>query len=203
MPRETKVKLTAFLWDWLFRNLAGFDLPEKMGGGITYDRTQRAIVAQEVQSAVKTLKQHSPFAQIVGPKNAIRFGEVKDWEEKPSATADAKPTWEHVAHERVYEVTLGDDAVSGILWMMQVLLTPAVLVPQHVQSGQGAKEIEVLSHISLNPYQADRYAWPVVEALRKTRALREVLGLGAAKGRRWGDDDESADLPPPAGEVKA
>lgn len=185
MGSPTGVKLQAFLLDWLFKNLAGFDLPERMGDGVTYARDQRSLVKMEVSAAFKALKEKSAFAKIIGPKNAIRFGDLEDWEEKKEGEKGEKTTWEHVKPDKFYEVKFNEDAVSGIMWMMQVLMLPPVFVKQAADHG---KEVELFSHMSVNPYQADRYVWPIVEALRKTKGLKDALGIKSER-RRWADDD--------------
>ncbi len=177
MAKNSTVKLTATKLNWLFQKLAIFELPEKVGD-TAYDFVQRRIVKDECARGVRELKAYSHWAQKLGGELRLVFGPKDLWEEvrKDGKLADLKMT----TPEREFEVRLSQDAVSGISWLLLIQLSPAT----KDQSGQ-------MSHDEASPVVAEMYVWPIAEAIRRVKVLRDSLNLDSTdKKRQWADDPE-------------
>lgn len=178
-----KVKLTAYLWDWIMKQLVNFEMPEKVGE-TSWDKDQRAIVKDEVRQAVAELRRHSYYAQKLGPDNRLFFGAQEDWEEG----RDEKKVLnnlKHVKPEKEYVCSFGEAAVSGICWWAYLAVTPATMTKEKVRG----EEVTVASHMSAGPMQCSMFVWPLIEGLGRVKAVREAAGLDKSeKKRRWEDD---------------
>lgn len=178
-----KVKMSAYLWDWIFKRLCGFEMPDKIGE-TSWDNDQRGIVKDEVRHAVVEMKRHSYYAQKLGPDNRLCFGAQEDWEEvrdDKQALIDLK----QIKPEKEYVLAFGEAAVSGICWWAYVSLTPPNISHEKVQGNN----VTVFSHHSTTPIQGAAFVWPLIEGLGRVKALREAVGLDKSeKKRRWEND---------------
>lgn len=197
MAKITEVTATAHVWNWLFPRVASFELPESLGEGKDFDEIQRAIVKTELADVVKELKSFSYYAQQLGAKNRVIFGQKEDWEESEAVPDEdagegkrrkKRPRWEHVKPEKNYTLKFTKDAVSGLTWFFMTLLSPPILIKRFMTNG---KEMEIPSHEAAAPIQAESFCWPIIRQLKREKAVREALGLDKSdKKRAWKDDDE-------------
>jgi len=178
-----KVKLTAYQWDWLFKRLCNFEMPEKIGE-TTWDKDQRGIVKDEIRQAVAEMKKHSYYAQKLGPDNRLFFGEQGDWEE----IRDDKKNLTDLTHlkpDKEYVLSFGEAAVSGICWWAYVSVTSPIMTHEKIKG----EDVTIISHHSANPIQCTTFVWPLIEGLGRVKSVREAAGLDKSeKKRRWEDD---------------
>ena len=178
MAKQVAAKLAAGIWNWLFQKISIFELPAKVGDA-SYDFVQQRMVKDECNKASAELKAYSPWAQKLGEEMRLVFGPVDMFDQ---VRKDGKLE-ELILREpeRILEVRLSEDAVSGIAWMLLTMLSPATK-----DEKTGKK-----THEELLPFSAATYAWPVAMAIRKVAVLRAALNLDASdKKRKWADDPE-------------
>jgi len=179
-----KVKLTAYQWDWLFKQLVNFEMPEKLAE-TAYDKEQRSIVKDEVRQAIAEMKKHSYYPQKLGPDNRFFFGAKEDWEESRNEKGILDGL-KHIKPDREYVLAFGEAAVSGLCWWAYLAVTPATITHEKVRGGE---EMMIASHSSASPVQCVAFVWPLVEGLGRVKAVREAAGLDKSeKKRRWEDD---------------
>lgn len=178
---EVKVKATHDQWQWVTFFVGQFMMPEKLGERV-YKIAERARIQEEVSGLFDALKVHSYYLQQHGNAYENRFGAKEDWK-LDGLVSNGKPEMVATNPDKVTEVTLGDRAVSGALWLFTVLLTP----PETTTTPDGKKSV---SHpYAITPALASRFVWPIVEQMRKVKALRKAVGLVADEPlMRWDDD---------------
>lgn len=177
MAKATVVRLAAVKLNWLFQKVAMFELPEKVGD-VSYDLVQRRIVKDECAKALRELKAYSPWAQRLGSEMRLVFGPADLWTE---IRKDGKLVDLEMLHpERECEIKLSQEAVSGISWLLLTMLSVAT------KNAEGKQ-----SHEEAPPIVADLYVWPIAEAIRRVKVLRESLNLDSSeKKRQWADDPD-------------
>lgn len=181
MAKTVTVKLPAATLNWLFQRVAIFELPEKVGD-TTYDAIQRRIVKDECAAAVRDLKAYSNWAQKLGEDMRLVFGPTDLWEE---VRKDGKLVELKILHpDRMCEVRLTSDAVSGISWLLLLMLSPCT-------KGADGR----VSHEEASPIISNIYVWPIAEAIRRVKVLRDSLNLDSTdKKRQWADDPDPVEV---------
>lgn len=168
---SSSISISAEHGNWLLQQVSGFELPEKLGE-VKFDGATRSEVKDNCRMAVRALRRHSYYANLVGPEHRLIFGDQENWAKNKDGVMEMQMP------DRQYSVDLEEDGVNGIMWLFYALLTPSL-----------RKEDGTFIHRSVAPFTAEIFIWPVVEQLSKVQALRAALGLNGVKNKsRWSDD---------------
>lgn len=168
-----RFNLTLEQCQFLLNSSVGFNLPEKLGEA-TYTFVDKSLSAEEVRQLYRALRAYSPAMQdpalnkrrlpIFGPRDAW---DIELDEKGGIKSASLKNPTEEIS------ITLGEEAVAGAAWCLLLAVHP------------DAKEQRV------NVSSAETLVWPTAVTLKKSKALREAIGLTRTEKRRHWDDDPS------------
>ena len=165
-----KLSLTLEEGQVLFSISAVFALPEKLGD-TTYSIADRAISADEVRLLYKELRSRSPLSQQ--PERWQMFGPVEAWSEVTNEGGKIGYKMKPELKDDIVQIRVNDDILSGITWCLLVSVHPA-------------------SSMLKNLTTQEELLWPLAEKIRRTRIIRESIGLvlGKTLPKRWKSDDE-------------
>lgn len=177
MAKEVNVTATQDQWQWVMYYIASFIMPDKLGEK-EFKPAERARIQEYVSALFDALVPHSHYAQQHGNDYQAQFGAKEDWEKSESPEVP----WKKLNPAKLYTVALGDKAVSGMLWLFTVLLTP----PTRITGHDGKPTI---SHPYLTtPALASRFIWPLAKALNRTNALKQSAGIVEETVELWPED---------------
>ncbi len=169
MADEKKISLTIEEGQAMLHIAANFGLPESLGPDQRYTNTDRAIAADEVRKLYREIRSRSPLLQRI--ERWQRFGPSDAW-------AEVKSEGGKIGHRctdpgRLVPLSIDEEITSGMVWCLLVALHP-------VSAG--------VASVSM---QEDIF-WPIAAKLKKTRIIRETIGMTSEKSRpvRWRSDDE-------------
>lgn len=165
LKNGTPLALTCSEGQALLRIAANFQLPEKMGD-TPYNVADRALAGDEVRTLYKALKEESPV--LTGPERLILFGPSDNFEVSGEGRAKQHRM---IDTNKEVTITINEDALSGLVWILVCCLHPGSPVCQTI----GAQE--------------DMF-WPLAEKIKRTKIIRETIGLNKATPRRWKTDEE-------------
>lgn len=146
---------------------SAFILPEKIGGDLTYSVADRSIAGDEVRKLYRELRSRSPILQA--KERRVCFGPADAWQEIKGQQAGYKL----VDNTRVVSISKDEEIVSAIVWCLLISIHPA-------------------SPACLPASTQEDILWPIAERIKRSRILRETMGLdvGKALPKRWKADDE-------------
>lgn len=153
----------------LFQMSSVFVLPEKLGDS-TYSIADRAISGDEVKLLYRELRSRSPLSQKA--ERWQMFGPEDAWDvvnnEGEKVGYKMKPS----RKDDIVTVKVNDDILSGITWCLLVAVHPASVMLKNITTQE-----EIL--------------WPLADKIRRTKILRESIGLSkSVLPKRWKSDDE-------------
>jgi hypothetical protein len=182
MAKEVKVKAPHDSWQWLMFLSNSFLMPEKLSGK-TYGVVERVRVQDEISAIFDCLRPYSHYAQQHGGAFKALFGPKDSWvaQDPKEMVPELKASNPSVEHE----VRLTEKAVSGMIWLFSVILTPPAMVERNV-GGQVKQEPE--HPYFMSPSLAARFIWPMAKAVKKEGALRKAVGIDVVPAMVWADD---------------
>lgn len=170
------IRATQDQFQWVMYYLSGFMMPEKLGSRM-YNPTERGRIQERVSALFDDLLPHSYYAQQHGSEYYAIFGDKEDWADDPVKPGEKKA----VKPSKLYEVSLSPKAVSGIVWLFSVLLTPAEIV-----KAKSPVEKDTPSHpYTVLPALASKFIWPMVRQLGKEVELRRAVGFDDQEFEPW------------------
>jgi len=178
MAKMTLVRATHDQWQWVMLYLTNFAMPETLGSK-EYKAIERARIQEEIAVVVDELTVHSHFMKLHGQEYRPLFGAKEDWTADPETPKEFKA----VHPEKIYEISLSTRAVSGLVWLFTVLLTP----PERKKGADG-KETPTHPYM-VQPALAARFIWPITRAMGKVTAVKRSVGLEEAPLKVWEEDE--------------
>ena len=153
----------------LFQVSSIFSLPEKLGES-TYSIADRAIAGDEVRLLYRELRTRSPLAQKA--ERWQMFGPEIAWDEVTEGGNKIGYKMKPSMKDEIVSVKVNEDILSGITWCLLVSLHPASVMLKNLTTQE-----EIL--------------WPLAEKIKRTKILRESVGLSkSVLPKRWKSDDE-------------
>lgn len=153
----------------LFQISSTFSLPEKLGES-TYSIADRSISGDEVRLLYRELRARSPLSQKA--ERWQMFGPEDAWEEVTNEGGKIGYKMKPRRKDEIVSIRVTDDILSGITWCLLVSIHPA-------------------SQVLKNLTTQEEILWPLADKIKRTKILRESIGL-STKGlpKRWKSDDE-------------
>jgi hypothetical protein len=153
----------------LFQISATYALPEKLGES-TYSVADRAISGDEVRLLYRELRSRSPLSQEA--ERWQMFGPRDVWDEVTNEGGKIGYKMKPIRKDEIVSVKVNDDILSGITWCILVSVHPASAAIRNLTTQE-----ELL--------------WPLAEKIKRTKILRESIGLSTKTlPKRWKSDDE-------------
>ena len=153
----------------LFQISSVFSLPEKLGES-TYSIADRAISGDEVRLLYRELRSRSPLSQKA--ERWQMFGPEDAWDEVTNEGGKIGYKMKPSRKDEIVSVKVNDDILSGITWCLLVSLHPASVMLKNLTTQE-----EIL--------------WPLADKIKRTKILRESVGLSKnVLPKRWKSDDE-------------
>lgn len=153
--------------------------PKKWGEKAIPDDEQ-LVGREDIGSLLTSLRSYSPWFQGVGDDFKSIFGDKIDWYpadkagkrlEGVSSEDERIASWKMKDQSKVYNVKLGREAVSGVVWCCILRLHPYCIIPATTKDA-----VDIW--------------WPMSTIVRKEMAVRKYIGIAAAKRVEWENDPD-------------
>lgn len=166
------LKLTAEEGQILFQISSTFSLPEKLGK-IAYSTDDQSEAIEDVRFLYRELRARSPLSQR--PERWQMFGPEDLWDEITNGGGRVGYKMKPSRKDEIVLVNINDDVLSGVIWCLLVSLHPGSSALRNLTTQE-----EIL--------------WPIADKVKRTKILREMIGLSTTTlPKRWKSDDEFDD----------
>lgn len=191
MAKEVSVKATQDQWQWVMWYLGSAQMPAKLGEK-TYNATMRARIQGELSEVFDALQPHSYYMQQHGSEYQPLFGAKDDWKVVDPAPGSKL---DQINPKKTYTITFGEKAVSGLLWLFTILLTPSepISAPDGRPMFDPATGQRMMSHPTVTPALASRFVWPITVAVNRVVQLKRSVGI-VEEATNWDEAPAKAEV---------